>query len=669
MKQSIKERIHALRMAFRPNNIKAFIIPSTDPHLSEYVAPYWMSREWISGFTGSAGTAVILMDKAGLWTDSRYFLQAEKELEGSGITLYKEMLPETPSITKFLCQNLKPGESVSIDGKMFSVQQVEQMKEDLAPYQLQVNLFGDPLKNIWKDRPSMPDAPAFIYDVKYAGKSCGEKVAAIRTELKKKGIFALFLSSLDEIAWTLNLRGSDVHCNPVIVSYLLVTQDEVVYFISPEKITQQVNEYLQEQQVSLRKYDEAESFLNSFTGENILIDPKKTNYAIYSAINPACKVVRGESPVTLLKAIRNEQEIAGIHHAMQRDGVALVRFLKWLEQSVPSGKETELSVDRKLHEFRAAQPLYMGESFDTIAGYKEHGAIVHYSATEESDVTLQSKGFLLLDSGAQYLDGTTDITRTIALGELTEEEKTDYTLILKGHIALAMAKFPAGTRGAQLDVLARMPIWSHGMNFLHGTGHGVGHFLSVHEGPQSIRMNENPIVLQPGMVTSNEPGVYKAGSHGIRTENLTLVCKDKEGMFGEYFKFETITLCPICKKGIIKEMLTAEEVKWFNDYHRTVYETFSKSKRRRKEVAARSNKSYLKQLLSDTRVSGSLRSGCQTSRDPGVEQSPIIFNKNIIRNNIIYGFNQISAGLYPRNWRELFSRRQCNYHRRCKNRK
>ena len=577
MKQSIKERIHALRMAFRPNNIKAFIIPSTDPHLSEYVAPYWMSREWISGFTGSAGTVVILMDKAGLWTDSRYFLQAEKELEGSGITLYKEMLPETPSITKFLCQNLKPGESVSIDGKMFSVQQVEQMKEDLAPYQLQVNLFGDPLKIIWKDRPSMPDAPAFIYDVKYAGKSCGEKVAAIRTELKKKGIFALFLSSLDEIAWTLNLRGSDVHCNPVIVSYLLVTQDEVVYFISPEKITQEVNEYLQEQQVSLRKYDEAESFLNSFTGENILIDPKKTNYAIYSAINPACKVVRGESPVTLLKAIRNEQEIAGIHHAMQRDGVALVKFLKWLEASVLSGKETELSVDRKLHEFRAAQPLYMGESFDTIAGYKEHGAIVHYSATEESDVTLQPKGFLLLDSGAQYLDGTTDITRTIALGELTEEEKTDYTLILKGHIALAMAKFPAGTRGAQLDVLARMPIWSHGMNFLHGTGHGVGHFLSVHEGPQSIRMNENPIVLQPGMVTSNEPGVYKAGSHGIRTENLTLVCKDKEGMFGEYFKFETITLCPICKKGIIKEMLTAEEVKWFNDYHQTVYKKLSPS--------------------------------------------------------------------------------------------
>lgn len=544
MRQSIKERMHALRMTFPPNYIKAFIIPSTDPHLSEYVAPHWMSREWISGFTGSAGTVVVLMNEAGLWTDSRYFLQAAKELEGSGITLYKEMLPETPSITKYLSQKLKPGESVSIDGKMFSVQQVEQMKEELAAYSLQVDLFGDPLKRIWRDRPSIPNSPAFVYDIEYAGKSCEEKVTAIRAELTKKGAYALFLSALDEIAWTLNLRGNDVHCNPVVVSYLLITQDDVIYFISPEKVTKEVNEYLKEQHVKLKNYDEVETYLNTFTGRNILIDPKKTNFAIYSAINPKCNIIRGESPVALLKAIRNEQEIAGIHAAMQRDGVALVKFLKWLEEAVPSGKETELSVDRKLHEFRAAQPLYMGESFDTIAGYKEHGAIVHYSATPESDVPLQPKGFLLLDSGAQYLDGTTDITRTIALGELTEEEKTDYTLILKGHIALAMAKFPVGTRGAQLDVLARMPIWKYGMNFLHGTGHGVGHFLSVHEGPQSIRMNENPVVLQPGMVTSNEPGVYKAGSHGIRTENLTLVCKDKEGMFGDYLKFETITLCP-----------------------------------------------------------------------------------------------------------------------------
>lgn len=346
MKQSIKERMHALRMTFNPNSIRAFIIPSTDPHLSEYVAPHWKSREWISGFTGSAGTVVITMKEAGLWTDSRYFLQAAEQLEGSGITLYKEMLPETPSIIEFLRRHLKPGESVSIDGKMFSVQQVEQMKEELAPYSLQVDIFGDPLKNIWEDRPSMPDSPAFIYDIKYAGVSCEQKVAAIRAELKKKGVDALFLSALDEIAWTLNLRGNDVHCNPVVVSYLLITQEDVFYFIAPEKVTQEVEAYLKEQHVSLKGYDDVESFLNTFTAKNILIDPKKTNYAIYSAINPECNIIRGEAPVASMKAIRNEQEIAGVHAAMQRDGVALVKFLKWLEEAVPSGKETELSVDQ-----------------------------------------------------------------------------------------------------------------------------------------------------------------------------------------------------------------------------------------------------------------------------------------------------------------------------------
>ena len=325
----------------------------------------------------------------------------------------------------------------------------------------------------------------------------------------------------------------------------------------------------------MHPYEEIGDYLNSFNAHSILMNPAKTNYAIYSAIRPGCLIINGASPVALLKAIRNKQEIAGIHAAMQRDGVALVKFLKWLDEAVPAGKETEISVDKKLHTFRAAQPLYMGESFDTIAGYKEHGAIVHYEATPETDVTLKSEGFLLLDSGAQYLDGTTDITRTIALGPLTEEEKTDYTLILKGHIALAMAVFPEGTRGAQLDVLARMPIWKERMNYLHGTGHGVGHFLNVHEGPQSIRMNENPVALQPGMVTSNEPGVYKAGSHGIRTENLVLTVPAGEGMFGKYLKFETLTLCPICRKGIIKELLTAEEIGWLNDYHRTVYEKLS----------------------------------------------------------------------------------------------
>lgn len=577
MKQTINERIDALRATFKSNQMSAFIIPSTDPHLSEYVAPHWESRKWISGFTGSAGTVVILQDKAGLWTDSRYFLQAAKQLEGTEITLYKEMLPQTPTITEFLCQNLKAGEAAGIDGKLFSVNQVELMKQELEAHGIQLHIYGDLPAEIWEDRPSIPDAPAFVYDLKYAGKSCEEKVADIRLELTKKGAEGLLLSTLDEIAWTLNLRGSDVHCNPVVISYLLITQNNIVYFISPEKVSQDVQAYLETQNISIQPYHEVEGYLRKLNIKSLLLNPAKANYTLYSAVNPSCKIIRGESPVALLKSIRNEQEAAGVRAAMQRDGVALVKFLKWLEETVPSQKETELSIDKKLHELRAAQPLYMGESFDTIAGYKEHGAIIHYSATPESAATLYPKGFLLLDSGAQYLDGTTDITRTIALGELTEEEKTDYTLVLKGHIALAMAKFPAGTRGAQLDVLARMPIWQRGMNYLYGTGHGVGHFLSVHEGPQSIRMNENPVVLQPGMLTSNEPGVYKGGSHGIRTENLMLACKAFEGQFGDYLQFDTITLCPICTKGIMKELLTAEEVAWLNDYHQKVYQQIAPS--------------------------------------------------------------------------------------------
>lgn len=575
MKQTINDRIQQLRTWLNATHVQAFIIPSTDPHLSEYVAPHWKSREWISGFTGSAGTIVVAALKAGLWTDSRYFLQAEEQLQGTDITLYKEMLPETPSITEFLINELNPGEAVGIDGKMFSAVQVKQMQAELEKHQIQVKLCSDPMDEIWEDRPAMPDTPAFVYDTKYAGISCTDKVAAIRKEMNLKGVNSLIVSALDEIAWTLNLRGSDVHCNPVVVSYLLITEKEVVYFISPEKVTKEIEFYLTQQQVKVEDYRQVEAHLSTLQHHNILVNPAKTNFSVYSAIHPGCKIVCGESPITLLKAIRNETEIKGVHEAMRKDGVALVKFLKWLEEAVPSGKETELSIDKKLHQFRAEQDLYMGKSFDTIAGYKEHGAIVHYSATPETNATLHPQGFLLLDSGAQYLDGTTDITRTIALGELTEDEKTDYTLILKGHIALAMAVFPTGTRGAQLDVLARMPIWKRHMNFLHGTGHGVGHFLSVHEGPQSIRMNENPVVLQPGMVTSNEPGVYKAGSHGIRTENLILTCKAGEGMFGDYLKFETITLCPICKKGIIKEMLTEEELQWLNEYHQTVYEKLS----------------------------------------------------------------------------------------------
>lgn len=575
MNSAVNKRIDGLRGLIEKEGIQAFIIPSTDPHLSEYVAPHWESRKWISGFTGSAGTVVVTPQKAGLWTDSRYFLQAAQQLENTGIELYKEMLPETPSIPLFLSEQLHAGATVGIDGKMFSAEEMKHLQEVLNKDGITVKSIPDPMQLLWNDRPPMPEAPAFIYDIKYAGKSCSEKLACIRKKMKEDDAEALLLSALDEIAWTLNIRGNDVHCNPVVVSYLLITSRETHYFIQPQKITSDVASYFKEAGIALHPYEEIEEFISHLNVDSILVNPAKTNYAIYSAIRKECQIINKESPVTSLKAIRNQQEIAGIHAAMQRDGIALVKFLKWLEEAVPSGKETEISIARKLHVFRAAQPLYMGESFDTIAGYKEHGAIVHYEAIPETDVRLKPEGFLLLDSGAQYLDGTTDITRTIALGPLTEEEKTDYTLVLKGHIALAMAVFPQGTRGAQLDVLARMPIWRQHMNFLHGTGHGVGHFLNVHEGPQSIRMNENPVTLQTGMVTSNEPGVYKAGSHGIRTENLVLTIPAGKGMFGNYLKFETITLCPICTKGIIKEMLTAEEMDWLNDYHRMVYEKLS----------------------------------------------------------------------------------------------
>ena len=572
MNSIINERIVALRAHIAKENIQAFIIPSTDPHLSEYVAPHWQSREWISGFTGSAGTVVVTAKEAGLWTDSRYFLQADRQIEGTGIALYKEMLAETPSIPAFLSSLLQKGDTVGIDGKMFSADEVQHLQRELRQSGIYVKSIADPMQLLWSDRPAMPLAPAFVYDTKYAGKSFTEKLSAVRKKMKAAGAESLLLSALDEIAWLLNIRGSDVHCNPVVVSYLLIERYEIHCFIQPQKVTAELASYFKANGISIHGYKEIEDYLSNTHAESILVNPVKTNYAIYSAICPTCRIINGTSPIALLKAVRNEQEISGIHAAMQRDGIALVRFLKWLEEAVPAGRETEISVDRKLHEFRAAQPLYMGESFDTIAGYKEHGAIVHYEATPETDVALKPEGFLLLDSGAQYLDGTTDITRTIALGNLTEEEKLDYTLILKGHIALAMAVFPEGTRGAQLDVLARMPIWQQHMNYLHGTGHGVGHFLNVHEGPQSIRMNENPIPLQPGMITSNEPGVYKAGSHGIRTENLVLTVPAGEGMFGNYLKFETITLCPICRKGIIKELLTAEEIKWLNKYHQTVYE-------------------------------------------------------------------------------------------------
>lgn len=574
----IKLRLLTFRLWMRVNKMQAFIIPSTDPHMSEYVAPHWQSREWISGFTGSAGTVVVTLEEAALWTDSRYFLQAADQLQGTGIQLMKEKLPETPSIEDWLMEKLEAGDTVGCDGYVFPADEIKRLTTLFRDNEgIKINFQLDPMEEIWTDRPALPSTPALVYPTAYAGKDVTTKLAEIRDRLNQQGIDALFVSALDEIAWALNLRGTDVHCNPVVISYLCISQTEAHLFISPEKVTAEVQAHLQEAGVTLHDYIDIEAFAIDVKDLHISIDPSKTNVRLYELFGEHNEIKPTTSPIPALKAVRNETEIKGIHAAMQRDGVALVQFLHWLEEAVPQGHETEISVDRKLHELRAAQPLYKGESFDTIAGYGPHAAIVHYEATPETDVPLEPHGFLLLDSGAQYLDGTTDITRTIALGPLTQEEKEDYTLILKGHIDLAMAVFPEGTRGAQLDVLARMPIWKKRLNYLHGTGHGVGHYLNVHEGPQSIRMQENPVALQAGMVTSNEPGVYKAGSHGIRTENLVLTVPAGEGMFGNYLKFETITLCPIDKRPILRELLTDEEVEWLNAYHQQVYDALAPS--------------------------------------------------------------------------------------------
>ena len=574
----IKLRLLTFRLWMRVNKMQAFIIPSTDPHMSEYVAPHWQSREWISGFTGSAGTVVVTLEEAALWTDSRYFLQAADQLQGTGIQLMKEKLPETPSIEDWLMEKLEHGDTVGCDGYVFPADEIKRLTTQFRDNEdIKINFQLDPMEEIWTDRPALPSTPALVYPTAYAGKDVTTKLAEIRDQLNQQGIDALFVSALDEIAWALDLRGTDVHCNPVVISYLYISQTEAHLFISPEKVTPEVQAHLQEAGVTLHNYTDIEAFAIDVKDLHISIDPSKTNVRLYELFGEHNKIKPTASTIPALKAVRNETEIKGIHAAMQRDGVALVQFLHWLEEAVPQGHETEISVDRKLHELRAAQSLYIGESFDTIAGYGPHAAIVHYEATPETDVPLEPHGFLLLDSGAQYLDGTTDITRTIALGPLTQEEKEDYTLILKGHIDLAMAVFPEGTRGAQLDVLARMPIWKKRLNYLHGTGHGVGHYLNVHEGPQSIRMQENPVALQAGMVTSNEPGVYKAGSHGIRTENLVLTVPAGEGMFGNYLKFETLTLCPIDKRPILRELLTDEEVEWLNAYHQQVYDALAPS--------------------------------------------------------------------------------------------
>lgn len=575
MKHKIRERVALLRTFMQEKEIRAFIVPSTDPHSGEYVPEFWESRKWISGFTGSAGTAVITDETGGLWTDSRYFLQAASQLEDTGIMLFKDRLPETPSIAEWLGSVLSPGDKVGIDGWVNTTAEAENLQKQLQVYGLQLVSTEDPFQRIWKDRPSLPLNPPFILPLSYAGKNCTEKIAEIREQIFLNHADAILLSALDEIAWTLNLRGSDVHCNPVFVSYLFITDTTTTLYILPEKITPEIKQYLNDNQIEVKPYQAIEADLHHYIGKGIQLTPG-TNYALYQAASHN-QIIRHESPVLYMKAIKNETEIQGFHHAMIKDGIAMVKFLFWLKNTVKNSQETELSIDRKLYNLRAEQKDFKGISFDTIAGYQAHGAIVHYEATEETNATLHPEGLLLLDSGAQYLDGTTDITRTIVLGPVTKEQKTDFTLVLKGFIELSMAEFPYGTCGTQLDVLARQFMWKFGINYGHGTGHGVGHFLNVHEGPHQFRMNHMPALLLPGMTVTNEPGIYKAGKHGVRTENTMLIVNSKETEFGAFYKFEPLTLCPIDKEAILPEMLSYEEKQWLNNYHSLVYDRLNAS--------------------------------------------------------------------------------------------
>ena len=574
MKTEIRKRISALRSLMQSKSISAYITYSTDPHSGEYVPAHWESRKWITGFTGSAGTAVITSDDGGLWTDSRYFIQAEEQLTDTGLKLFKERMPETPSIPQWLCSVLKKGERVGIDGYTTPLQTVNELRNELSAYGIEVVMIEDPYKTIWNDRPDLPDNKLFILEEKYSGESASSKISTIRNHISNTGTDYILISALDEIAWTLNMRGTDIECNPLFVSYLLISEKEATLYINKNKLTETTIDYLQSQGVGHRNYENIESDLTAISGRKIAMSPS-INFAMYNAASEHNTVFIQPSPVSEYKAVKNQTEINGFRNAMLRDGVAMVRFLIWLQKNIGNGNLTELSIDEQLYKERSAMENFRGISFATIAGYQEHGAIVHYEADEHSASILRPEGLLLIDSGAQYLDGTTDITRTIPLGPTTEEQKKDYTLVLKGFIQLAMAEFPQGTCGTQLDVLARLAMWKEGINYGHGTGHGVGHFLNVHEGPHQIRMNNVPTPLQPGMTVTNEPGIYRAGKYGIRTENTMLTVPSRKTDFGEFYKFEQLTLCPINTETILWGMLSSEEISWLNEYHETVYSKLS----------------------------------------------------------------------------------------------
>lgn len=590
--ETIKERLASLRKIMRREKLCAVIIPSTDPHNGEYVPEHWEGRKWISGFSGSAGTAVVTLHSAALWTDSRYFIQAEEELRDTGFLLMRQKMPGTPDIPEWISREVfkdstRPADGsteVCIDGTVCSAAAVEGLVADLRSHgglTLRTNL--DPLAEIWQGRPSLPTAPIEIHPMEFAGERAADKLARIRKSLRARHADGMLVAALDDIAWTLNIRSRDVHCTPVAVAYLLIATDRATLFTMKEKVSAETEAYLKGEGVDIDDYGNVAKGLRRYPEYNVLVDKDEVNHTLYRGIK--CRIVNAASPIPEMKAVKSEAEIKGFRNAMLRDGIAMVRFLRWLKENIGKLPMTELSVSDRLQSLRAEQKLFRDVSFDTIAGYGTHGAIVHYEPTAETDIPLQPRGFLLLDSGAQYQDGTTDITRTIPLGPLTEEERLVYTLVLKGHIALEMLKFPDGASGTQLDAVARKDLWRYGYNYLHGTGHGVGSYLSVHEGPHQIRMEYRPAPLHAGMTVTDEPGVYLEGKFGVRIENTLLTHRyttplqeagrGHESPTAEYLEFESLTLCPIDREPIIADMLTDEERGWLNDYHRRVYESLS----------------------------------------------------------------------------------------------
>jgi Xaa-Pro aminopeptidase len=575
MENQTNKKLALLRNYMQEKNLQAFLVPSTDAHMSEYISGYWESRRWISGFTGSAGTVAVTLNKAGLWTDSRYFLQADDELSGSEIVLFKDRLPETIRITDWLKSELRDGDRIGIDGNVFPAKKAFTLKAEFEPANIKLVADYDPFEEIWQERPLLPKNKVALHPVELTGETARQKIERVLAEAEKAESDSVWISTLDTIAWLFNIRGSDVPYNPVVVSHAFISRSESVLFVDTDKVSPPVAEALKKEGVKIVDYHQTGDFLAKICNLSVCLDSSKVSFRLYNAISARNWVVDQLSIGDQLKSVKNKEEADGFRRSMIRDGIALTRFFMWLEKAVPEGRVTEYGIGLKLKELRSEQPLFAGESFPTITGYAANGAINHYHPSAENSLTVRPEGLLLIDSGGQYQDGTTDVTRTIAVGDVTDDMKKDYTLVLKGMIGLSEAIFPAGTRGSQIDMLTRKAMWQHGINYLHGAGHGVGHYLNVHEGPQSIRQEENPVALLPGMVVTNEPGIYRDHQYGIRTENMMRTTLAMTTGYGDFYKFETLTLCYIDVAPVIREMMTDEEIVWLNAYHQLVYEKLS----------------------------------------------------------------------------------------------